>query len=235
MVHVGKVRAVLFDMYGTLGEPDEQIVPSFLGYIEGLGFSTDEAIAIERVVTSNVFDGIAHGEESHSKEAYERWLYGTVFAEVRKYNNDPDISLLVDTLMSYYIGIETAMCVYPEALGVLRSLRAKGVRVVVASNWAWTISHAIEAMGLDRMVDAVHCSARLGARKPNPLFFERILIKELLHAGDVLFVGDTWSTDIVGALGVGITPVYIDRSGNSQRSQVGVQVLSNLEGVLGLL
>jgi FMN phosphatase YigB (HAD superfamily) len=59
--------------------------------------------------------------------------------------------------------------------------------------------------------DVVSSSASLGARKPDPVFFERVV--ELLDASptDVAYVGDRVDNDVLPAAAAGLVAVHVRR------------------------
>ena len=61
-------------------------------------------------------------------------------------------------------------------------------RCVIASNYPDWIHEVVAP--LDGVIDAVYASHDLGVRKPDPVFFERLLAAEVVPADQVLFVDD---------------------------------------------
>ena len=81
---------------------------------------------------------------------------------------------------------------------MLAELRARGLRIVVCSNWDWDLREAVAESGLTDAVDALVSSAWVGARKPHPRIYAAALAEAGVPAAEVLFVGDTWGPDVVG-------------------------------------
>jgi HAD superfamily hydrolase (TIGR01662 family) len=98
---------------------------------------------------------------------------------------------------------------YPDALACLESMRAAGYVVAVAGNQtealeAWTRS-------VELPVDLVLSSVSLGARKPEPLFFERLVAHVGREAHRVAYVGDRVDNDIAPAAAAGLVAVHVRR------------------------
>lgn len=113
----------------------------------------------------------------------------------------------------------------PGMRELVLDVRAAGVAVVVASNYPhWLAEHA--AGLLAGLCEDVVGSYQVGARKPDPRFFERLL--ERLDAGpaEVVFVDDR-DANLEGARRVGLPTV---RAGEADAVRAGLQRLGVLPG-----
>jgi len=54
-------------------------------------------------------------------------------------------------------------------------------------------------------------SSEVGANKPEPPIFLAALERARVDASEAAYIGDQYETDVVGARGVGIKPILIDR------------------------
>ena len=129
---------------------------------------------------------------------------------------------------------------YDEVADVLEHLRARGLRIVICSNWDWDLREAVEESQLTESVDAMVSSAWVGARKPHPRIFTVALEEAGVSAAEALFVGDTWNADVDGPIAAGMTPLYLRREGhwqdNTAPTHLGaIAVAADLTGVLDLL
>ena len=66
-------------------------------------------------------------------------------------------------------------------------------------------------LGLEPYLDFVVTPQEVGADKPKPPIFLAALDKARVEASQAVHVGDQYNMDVVGARGVGITPILIDR------------------------
>jgi FMN phosphatase YigB (HAD superfamily) len=55
-------------------------------------------------------------------------------------------------------------------------------------------------------------SEEVGCQKPNPRIFEEALRMNGLQAEDVVMIGDSWNSDIQGAINAGIDQIWIRKS-----------------------
>ncbi len=103
------------------------------------------------------------------------------------------------------------MRLYPEVEDVLRALRARGRRLGIISNWSWNLQDRVQEVGLSDYFDVVMASACTGCEKPHPAIFQQAL--EALHARPerALHIGDSYQSDVLGARGVGMDALWLDR------------------------
>jgi putative hydrolase of the HAD superfamily len=198
---------VIFDFYGTLAEARHGM-PSWREMFADLGYELSDA-ATQRLWNGGA-DGIEHHEHSRSRDHYVAWQHDrlrSIIAESGVASGDDDL------LFSRITGTFGArnLRAYDESAPVLTALRERGVTIAVCSNWDWDLRESIDAAGLTELVDVVVSSAWVGARKPHPRIYA-VTLEELGDDADVmLFVGDTWTCDVEGPIGVGLRPLYLRR------------------------
>ena len=90
-------------------------------------------------------------------------------------------------------------------------LRKKGVKVGVFSDFP--LFSKLEGMNLADLVDFAASSDDVGFLKPDGHCFEYLLYNLKMDASDVLYVGDSYEKDIVGASGAGMDAVLISAQG----------------------
>jgi len=123
--------------------------------------------------------------------------------------------------------------VFEDAEPTLRELRARGVRLVVASNWDCSLPERLEEAGLLSLLHGAAASAVAGAAKPDPAVFRAALALAGVGAGEALHVGDSFEADVLGARAAGVEAVLVDRSGSGARH--GVRTIRSLREVASLL
>lgn len=100
---------------------------------------------------------------------------------------------------------------FVDAEPALRALRARGLTLVVVSNWDISLNGVLEGCGLAPLLDATISSAEAGSRKPDPGIFATALELAGCEATEALHVGDTEDEDCEGARAAGIRALLIDR------------------------
>lgn len=99
---------------------------------------------------------------------------------------------------------------YPGALELLDSLRARGLRVGIVSNWSEQLPRILDGLGVGERVDFVLASAIEGCEKPEAEIFRRALERAGTAAARTVHAGNDLDLDVRGALGSGILPVLVD-------------------------
>jgi putative hydrolase of the HAD superfamily len=116
---------------------------------------------------------------------------------------------------------------FPDAVPALRALRARGLRLVAASNWDVSLHEQLERTGLRPLLDGALSSAEVGAPKPDPEILERALALAGASPADAWHVGDDLEADVGAARAAGLRPVLIDRVG-TVAAPAGVLRISSL-------
>jgi putative hydrolase of the HAD superfamily len=90
---------------------------------------------------------------------------------------------------------------------LLDTLRGRGLKVGLVSNALdppGLLHRDLEQTRVAERLDVAVFSSEVGWRKPHPAIFERALESLGVEPDDVLFVGDTIATDVVGAAALGM-------------------------------
>ena len=87
-------------------------------------------------------------------------------------------------------------------------------RLFVLSNGFHEVqSLKMERAGIARFFRGLILSERVGARKPNPVFFDYALHHTRTRRTEVLMIGDSYAADIAGALRSGIDALWYNPAG----------------------
>lgn len=95
---------------------------------------------------------------------------------------------------------------------LLTELRQR-YRLAVVSNFDYspTCRTILEREGIAHLFETIVISDEVGWRKPKPVIFETALRRMGLRPAEALFVGDRADIDVIGARGVGMPTVWINR------------------------
>ncbi|MGZ8562636.1 MAG: HAD family hydrolase [Candidatus Limnocylindria bacterium] len=127
--------------------------------------------------------------------------------------------------------------VFPDAYPALEAFRGRGLIVGAVSNWVWNLPELLHSLDLVRHFDFIAASARIGFEKPHPAIFEWALGRAGVAPEAVIHVGDHVDADVLGARGVGIEGILIDRWNRRDPDEVpeGTSVVSTLEEVVAVV
>ena len=111
---------------------------------------------------------------------------------------------------------------YDAAGGVVRgtyelldAIDALGVRMGIITNNLVAEQHRkLRSLDLFDRFEMLAISEEVGVPKPDPHIFNVALDRMSLGTDDVVMVGDSLTSDVAGALGVGIATVWLDRHGH---------------------
>ncbi|MFN8454541.1 MAG: HAD-IA family hydrolase [Anaerolineae bacterium] len=124
---------------------------------------------------------------------------------------------------------------FEDTFTVLEAVRRK-YRVGLLTNGFTTLQRGkIKRHRLDERVDFTLVSEEAGYHKPDRRLFETALkLAGNVSPKQTLYVGDSWGADIEGALGAGLSPVFLCPAEDS-RTASGVMTIQNLSELLGVL
>jgi len=211
------VRAVTFDLGGTLVRPDTHPTTGQVAHV--LDMSLDDArtlmseIAKRRIVAPRDLAAELAGRYRR------RALIGPltqVLEEARRRAATPEL--------------------YQDAFPVLELLRARGFALYGMSN-ALGSSIPESPPAFHSLLDAVFASAETGVCKPEREAFAIVERAQGLSPDQLLHVGDSVRADVGGALAAGWHTVHLDRSGIAEANTVPRHVprLRSLTGLAHLL
>ncbi|MBM3156099.1 MAG: HAD-IA family hydrolase [Chloroflexi bacterium] len=209
------IKAVFFDFYNTLirFEPpreelqvrackefgidvDRKAIPR--GY-----WVADDYMSRENA-RSPVFKRSKEDEPAFWSE-YEYIILKTAGVEVPK-----ELALRIFTRVRQ---LDRKLVLYEDVLPTLNQLKSKGIILGLISNLSRGLDGHCNELGLTGIVDFALTSSEIGVEKPHPPIFLAALSRARVDASESLHVGDQYYADVIGARGVGINPLLLDRDG----------------------
>ncbi len=209
--------AVTFDMGYTLVyfHPSEEEVEAQA--LRSLGLSAEPAAlrAVRNAVWGEYFAG-AGASTYEPTEERDRQLEEELMARIlgRLGLSQPGLARQVLAARRAIYKTPKVTRLYPEVLEVLQGIRATGYRLGLISNWSWDLDDYIRLTGLDAYLDVVVASSWTGCEKPHPAIFHRALRELGCDPARAIHIGDSYSADVLGARGVGMDALWLDRQGN---------------------
>ena len=100
----------------------------------------------------------------------------------------------------------------PGAKEMLENLQAKGYRLFAASNSFGHLQRSrLEKAGILKYFEDTYISMDIGYDKPDIRFYQEALRRCGLQAKEVLMIGDSMTTDVIGARKAGMDALFFDR------------------------
>ncbi len=128
----------------------------------------------------------------------------------------------------------------PEALAEFDKM---GIQMYVLSNSGFTaeaLSIVLEKLGIRKYFKKIWSSADYGKIKPSREFFEMAIEYVLLDnpaekRENIVFVGDTYNSDVKGANDAGIDAIWISHKGERNTDNLSVHSISNTSELVGIV
>jgi REG-2-like HAD superfamily hydrolase len=102
--------------------------------------------------------------------------------------------------------------VYDDVLDTLAAIKAKGIPMVVLSNWDYSLHRVLKAFGLSPWFDFVFASLEYGPEKPEAALFREVESQMGVSPEEIVHIGDNPIDDLHGAINAGWRAALIDRS-----------------------
>jgi len=207
-----KVRAICFDLDNTLWDVwpvimrAEQKMYDFLAerYPRVVASMTIEMMRAAREQTAAAHPQMRHDFTFLRKQTLREHAQEFGYAEA-----------MVEEAFDAFIRARNEVDLYPDVLHALEKLRAR-YRLFTASNGNADLSKIGIAHFFERTIAARH----VGALKPDPAIFHKVIEDTDLQSHEVVYVGDDPLLDVEGARGAGMHAIWIDREGSEWPTQI---------------
>jgi len=142
-----------------------------------------------------------------------------------------DDTFLTAAESAFYEPELRAMRLLPDAIDVLELLRARGLRVALASNASshYFVEECCRRLGISRYLDPIMSSAAIGWAKPDPRIFNAILQPWVMSPEHAVMVGDNVSTDIAGARALGMRSILLTAEHDPDEPRISEGVRADAE------
>jgi putative hydrolase of the HAD superfamily len=104
---------------------------------------------------------------------------------------------------------------FPRVRETLEAFRTAGLRTALLSDFP--PENKLEYLGIAGLWDAVLCSERAGALKPDPLPFGELASALSLEPGQILYVGNSFRFDVAGAKRAGMKAAWLTGKARGNR------------------
>lgn len=148
-----------------------------------------------------------------------------------------NLCVLAEQLSEDFLNMTTARFSLLEgAEELVRYLAKKYPLTVVTNGFVEVQYEKFDKSGLRDCFAHIVLSEEVGCQKPNPRIFEEALRMNGLQAEDVVMIGDSWSSDIQGAINAGIDQIWIRKSKDPlPEGQSATYLIQSLSEVMEIL
>jgi len=209
------IKAVFFDWFNTLARfdpPREELYSQVLGEF-GIGVSPQKLMpgvfaADNYWFEENARSAIRDRSPEEQKEVNIHYQK-TLLAEVGINASRELLLKIVKRMRELFSGVTFVL--FDDVLAVLPRLKQRGLILGLLTNLARDMVPICNKLGLEPHIDFIITSGEVGVDKPDPLIFLAALERAGVNAAETIHVGDQYKVDVIGARGVGIAPILIDR------------------------
>jgi len=206
---VGKFKAVLFDLGGTL--------------IESLNPAEVHRKILEfhgvKVSSNDIAKAISANQERHDpremaklgKTYWVKWNL-KILEQLGIEENREFLAEKIDELWFEYDNVKA----YPDVIETIRKLKARGIRLGIVTNWlGGEFTQILRKLNLTDYFDVIVGADARRKAKPDKEIFLYAISKLRVRPEEAIFVGDSAKYDCEGARKAGLKPLLIDRNGRS--------------------
>jgi putative hydrolase of the HAD superfamily len=207
------IKAVFFDLYHTLVRyqpPREELQASALREF-GLEVSPERLRRPLLVADEFVYQEIARSSLSQRprEEQMAVWAqYERIMLQEAGIEADERLIL---GLLGKMERAEMKLVLFDDVIPALTSLKGQGLTLGLISNADRDLSPLLNDLGLLPLLGVVVTSQDVGGTKPQPEIFLEAARRAGIAASEAVYVGDQYQIDVVGARGVGMKGILLDR------------------------
>jgi putative hydrolase of the HAD superfamily len=212
------IKAILFDAAGTLFYLTKTVGDhyAYVGRKVGLDLDAQELDrAFHAAWQAMPRRSAIEGPRENDDKGWWRQLVGCVFDQVAPSLSEIDRDNFFEVAYEHFAepGVWE---LYPEVSEVLKQLQ-KLFQLAVISNFDGRLRLILQHLGSSKYFAHVFISSELGADKPDPEIYRRVLNLMSLDADEVLHVGDDPERDWKAATAAGLSVFRLERPRNSLR------------------
>ena len=204
--------------------------------------SLEEFVSLYKPHNLELWD--KYGKDQVTKEylSFDRFffplMHGSRVGERLKAKRERQgVTALSEQLSEDFLNMTTARFSLLEgAEELVRYLAAKYPLTVVTNGFVEVQYEKFDKSGLRDCFAHIVLSEEVGCQKPNPRIFEEALRMNGLQAEDVVMIGDSWNSDIQGAINAGIDQIWIRKSKDPlPEGQSATYLVQSLSEVMEIL
>ena len=237
-----KYKAVFLDWDDTIGDfhgaADLALAQMYEKYqLDRYFASLDEFVGLYKPHNLDLW--AKYGEDKVTKEylSLDRFLFPLMHGSLYPNGETAQVIRLAMTMSDDFLALTTAhFSLLPGAEELVRYLAEKYPLTIVTNGFIEVQYEKFDKSGLKNYFSHIVLSEEVGCQKPNPRIFEEALRMNGLAAEDVVMIGDSWNSDIQGAINAGIDQIWIRKSQDPlPEGQSATYLVQSLSEVMEIL
>jgi len=228
-----EIRFAYFDCGGTLLRVRPSVGVIYSERAAALGFCVDSELLNER------FPEAWEASRRRSRERQfscsdeilrDEWLQIVSYTFGEMIPRE-DIGQVFEDLYEYFVA-PSAWTLDPGIRPMLEILRGKGIGLGILSNWDRRLKATLAKLDLLDLFDQLVVSNEVGFEKPHPAIFEAAIEKSGCEPDNILHVGDSLEADILPAVELGLTAIWVKPPGPRGGPPDGVHCCDTLTALV---
>jgi putative hydrolase of the HAD superfamily len=208
------IKAVFFDFYNTLATYHPPREEFYVNICRELGINVEAKALFSSLAAADIFYRNENSRSPIDKRTPEEKI-NFYIEYVTRILGGAGVEVGRDKVLQILAKIREnkwEFRVYDDTLSTLKEIDKRGLTLGLISTVAQDMESTYTELGLQPYLDFKVTSAEVGYDKPRPEIFMAALEKAKVKSKEALYVGDQYDVDIIGARGVGIKAVLIDRN-----------------------
>jgi putative hydrolase of the HAD superfamily len=211
------IKAVFFDWFNTLAryEPPREELQSQALQEFGIHLSPQEImpglVAADRVLfEENAVSPVRKRSPEEQAKIYTRYQETILSKAGVNISGEPaTLTKIINRAQELSQGMSFVL--FNDVLSTLKTLKERNLALGLLTNFDGEMKPICQQLGLEPYIEFTITSGEVGTDKPSPPIFLAALEQTGINAAETVHVGDQYKSDVIGARGVGINPILIDR------------------------
>ncbi len=211
------IKAVFFDWFNTLAhyepsreELQSQVLQEFGIHVSPQQITRGMMVADRDYFEENAVSPVRKRSPEEQAKIYTRYQKIMLTEAGVNIPAEPDILLKI-MKRSQQLSQRMKFALFDDVLPILQTLKQQNLTLGLLTNLDTDMKPICRDLGLEPYIDFTVTSGEVGADKPKPPIFLAALQKAKVNPSETVHIGDQYQSDVLGAKGVGIKPLLLDR------------------------
>lgn len=216
------IKAIIFDYDGTLADRTKATCTAFRIYLQSFVIEDKiDAVHLEAMVQDLVL--------------WDEYGAGSKRLMVEKFDKKYSYSINYDHLFNWWINnLGTYEPLFENTIKTLDYLKEKYKLGIITNGTVTGQNTKINSSNIRHYFDCILISDEFKSAKPDAAIFNEALKQLDVLAHEAIYVGDSYSNDVIGAYNAKITPIWI-WSEDGRYNQDSVKRIYKIEDLIEIL